>query len=129
MMKRDGTIFWAYLKAVLLQDADGVPVWRVVVSDITERKQAEAALSDSEERYVLMLDSTNDGIAMYNREGIILNINANLEKRIGIAKQELIGTNYKYFLPKEKYIDVFEQRKRIREVFENGKAALFEDTK
>ena len=128
MMKSDGTVFWAYLKAILLQDAVGVPVWRVILSDITERKQAEMALSDSEERYILMLDSTNDGIAMYNREGIILNINANLEKRIGKTKQELIGTNYKYYLPKEKYIDVFEQRKRIREVFENGKAASFEDT-
>ena len=41
MVKKDGTAFWAHLEATAAQDADGAPVCRVVMSDITERKQAE----------------------------------------------------------------------------------------
>ena len=128
MTKRDGAVFWAHLAAIILQDADGMPICRVVLSDINQLKQAEAALRESEERYLLMLDSTNDGIAMYTIEGKILNINANLAKKIGKTKQELVGTNYNDFIPKKRYVDVFEQRKRIIEIFETGKEASFEDT-
>jgi PAS domain S-box-containing protein len=44
MIRKDGTQFWARLEATVAEDADGAPVSRVVVSDITERKQAEARL-------------------------------------------------------------------------------------
>jgi len=41
MVKKDGTQFWARLEATAAQDADGAPVCRLVISDITERKQME----------------------------------------------------------------------------------------
>jgi PAS domain S-box-containing protein len=43
MVKMDGSVFWAHLAA------DGAPVCRVVVSDITERKRAAAALKQLNE--------------------------------------------------------------------------------
>jgi PAS domain S-box-containing protein len=51
MIKKDETAFWAHLQATAAQDADGAPVCRIVISDITERKRAERALRESEERY------------------------------------------------------------------------------
>ena len=44
MMKKDETAFWANLEATAAQDADGAPVCRVVMSDITARRQAEDRL-------------------------------------------------------------------------------------
>ena len=41
MTRAGGTPFWAHLKAVVAQDAQGVPVHRVTLSDISERKRAE----------------------------------------------------------------------------------------
>jgi PAS domain S-box-containing protein len=41
LMKKDGGEFWAHLAAAIAQDAEGVPVCRIVVQDITERKQEE----------------------------------------------------------------------------------------
>ena len=38
---KDGTAFWAHLAATTVQDADGAPVCRITLSDITERKKAE----------------------------------------------------------------------------------------
>jgi PAS domain S-box-containing protein len=43
MVKQDGTAFWARLEAAAAQDADGAPMCRAVVSDITEQKNIEAA--------------------------------------------------------------------------------------
>jgi chemotaxis protein methyltransferase CheR len=42
IMKKDGTAFWASLSATVEQAADGAPVYRIVISDITVRKLAEA---------------------------------------------------------------------------------------
>jgi PAS domain S-box-containing protein len=44
MVKNDGTTFWAHLESTEAQNADGIPVWRFVMSDITNRKLAEAVL-------------------------------------------------------------------------------------
>jgi len=46
MVKKDGTIFWALLAATAAQNADNTPVC-IVLSDITERKQAEDSLRAS----------------------------------------------------------------------------------
>lgn len=41
MTKYDGTVFWANLAAITAKETDGVEVSRVVISDITVRKNAE----------------------------------------------------------------------------------------
>ncbi|MBE0620882.1 MAG: response regulator [Burkholderiales bacterium] len=43
MLKTDATPIWVHLAATVVRDAEGAPVLRVVLGDITERKQAEAA--------------------------------------------------------------------------------------
>ena len=42
MVKKDGTVFSAHLAATLAGDAGGAPVCRIVLSDISERRRAEA---------------------------------------------------------------------------------------
>ena len=41
MVKGDGEVFWAHLRAILAVNPDGSPVCRVVISNITQEKQAE----------------------------------------------------------------------------------------
>jgi PAS domain S-box-containing protein len=65
MLKTDGTQFWAYLAATAMKDAGGVRVCRVVLSDITELKQAEESLKAGEERLHEVLDNSLD--ASYKR--------------------------------------------------------------
>jgi PAS domain S-box-containing protein len=48
MLKKGETVFWGHLAATAAQDADGTPICRVVMSDITERKQAEETLKKSQ---------------------------------------------------------------------------------
>lgn len=48
MVKNGATAFWTSLAAAVVQDVEGVPVCRIVISDITERKQEEKFREDVE---------------------------------------------------------------------------------
>jgi PAS domain S-box-containing protein len=56
MVKKDEASFWARLEATSAQDTDGAPVFRVMISDITERKQAEEKIQQNESRLRKLLD-------------------------------------------------------------------------
>ena len=45
MVKMDGTEFWGHLAGTASRDADGTPVCRIILSDVTERKRFESDLS------------------------------------------------------------------------------------
>jgi len=61
MRKPDGVIVWAQFAAIAVTEADGSPVCRVTISDLTLSK-AVGALRDSEERLTLALDAAQLGI-------------------------------------------------------------------
>jgi PAS domain S-box-containing protein len=42
MVKKDGTVFWAHLKMTTAQKTDDVSMFRLILSDISDRKKAEA---------------------------------------------------------------------------------------
>ena len=56
MVKTDGTQFWARLESTAARDEGGAPVLRVVPSDITDRKRAEATLQEKVEELRQALD-------------------------------------------------------------------------
>ena len=45
LMKQDGAPFWARLETTVAQDADGAPVCRAAVSDVSERKRVETEMA------------------------------------------------------------------------------------
>jgi PAS domain S-box-containing protein len=63
MVRKVGTTFWAHLEATAAEDAAGQPVCRVVMSDNPERKRAEEALRESEQRYRSLFENMLDGFA------------------------------------------------------------------
>ncbi|MFZ2633999.1 MAG: PAS domain S-box protein [Desulfosalsimonadaceae bacterium] len=97
----------------------------VVIEDIAERVQAEQALQESEEKARALLDATNEAVALFNREGILLDLNEAYARLMDIKKDEIIGKCiWEYFPP-----EVSEYRKAVLEqVFLTGQpVALTEE--
>jgi len=62
-----------------------------VVSDITERKRAEQALRESEERLKILFESAPDTIYLIDSEGRFVDGNRAAMELIGFARDEVIG--------------------------------------
>jgi PAS domain S-box-containing protein len=83
-----------------------------VARDITERKQAEEALQESEGKYRNVVERANDGIAIL-QDRIVKYVNSRLAEEVGYTTEELIGTPFDdYVHPDDlhKVVDRYQRR-------------------
>ncbi len=95
MVRRDGSLFWARVEAILARDGkSGKPVCLATISDVTLKKRAEEALQIERDRAQQYLDiagvillglAPDQAITLINRKGCEL---------LGYAQEELIGKNW-----------------------------------
>jgi PAS domain-containing protein len=62
-----------------------------VFRDVTERRQAEQALRESEERYRSVMSAMQDGVALLDTEGAIRACNASAERILGLSADQMMG--------------------------------------
>src|SRR5262249_38451532 len=81
-------------------DSRGTPDgWVAVVIDITERKQMEEALRNSEERMRSVVNHVIDGIITIDEDGKVQSFNPAAEKLFGYARTEVFGQNVRMLMP------------------------------
>lgn len=69
MKARDQSVHWIHDRGVLLFDDAGEPLcWQGLLSDITERKQAEQTLRRSEERFRAFVEQSSEAIWCFEFE-------------------------------------------------------------
>jgi PAS domain S-box-containing protein len=107
-VRKDGKIIDVSVTASPIEDSTGRIVGASTIArDITERKRAEEALRQSEERYHSLFDRMLDGVYLSTHEGRFVDVNPALVSMFGYSsKQEMLDiTDIKkelYFSPEER---------------------------
>jgi len=99
--RKDGSEFPVEIGLNPIETDEGMMVLSAIV-DITQRKAAEQALSDSERRYGVLVDGVTDyAIYMIDPNGIVTNWNRGAERIKGYSTEEIVGRNFSCFYTEE----------------------------
>jgi PAS domain S-box-containing protein len=97
--RADGVYLYIYDQGRKFSEEGGEPVWIAgAMADITERKAAEQALRDSEERYRTLTELSPDGVVIAGADGTIHLANVSMLRMLGLASEEVVGRNLLDFL-------------------------------
>lgn len=92
LRRKNGELFPAEITLTFFREKLEIVRATSIVRDITERKKAEAALRQSEEKLRLMFESVTDGITVTNMNGAIIDLNDRTVQLHGFSsKDELLG--------------------------------------
>jgi PAS domain S-box-containing protein len=114
----DGTVRWVRSTVTVSQLADGYRRLDGVVSDITNRKRAEEALRESEERYRTLAESAADAIYIIDRDGCVQYLNTYAASLLESTPKELTGRRLAELFPPATSEDLHSE---IEAVFKCGR--------
>ncbi|MGE0131028.1 MAG: PAS domain S-box protein [Blastocatellales bacterium] len=100
--RADGSYVYILDQGRKSYDESGAPTLVAgAMSDITERKQAEEALRESEERYRLLTELSPDGVVIASLDGTIHLVNPSMLRMLGAAPEHVTGRNLFDFISPE----------------------------
>jgi PAS domain S-box-containing protein len=122
MKRKDGHKICTMISPKALFDQDGN--FRgsfALIRDISERKRAEAALRESEEKLRTFVDSVTDFFAITDKDENLIYVNKSMADTLEYSKEEMIGMNITEIISEESMVN-FEPE--VRELLEKGKLSI-----
>jgi len=100
-VRKDGSRFWASVTITAVRDDRGTLVgFAKVTRDLSERRLAEQALIEAEERVRLLVNSIRDyALIMLDPKGNVTTWNAGASAIMGYAADEVLGMHFSRFYP------------------------------
>jgi PAS domain S-box-containing protein len=112
----DGGVHVLFGRATVVRDESGQAI-RVYGTnlDITERKRAEKALLQSQEKYRLIVDAANEGIWVIDEYDKTSFVNAQMADMLGYEVEEMIGRKLESFMFGEDLPDYAQKKEKRRQ--------------
>jgi PAS domain S-box-containing protein len=112
-VRKDGSLFWANVLLTALYDPHGnLQGFGKVTRDMTDSRQAQEALRQSEERFRLLVEGVRDyAIFMLDPTGHVASWNSGARLIKGYLPHEIIGRHFSIFYPPEDIRDQKPERK------------------
>jgi PAS domain S-box-containing protein len=103
IIRPDGSIRHLHSVGEVIRNESGDAVRMLgICQDVTERKQAERALQDTEQNYRLLLRGARDyAIYMLDVQGRVRSWNDGAQRLKGYVADEIVGRHFRIFLPEE----------------------------
>ncbi len=94
MRRPDGELRWMRFRSRPHRTEDGGVIWEGVQTDVTERKRAEEALRQGEERYRGIFQDAGTAIAITDLQGRFHSFNPAFTAMLGYTEEELLGRDF-----------------------------------
>ncbi|HET9869083.1 MAG TPA: PAS domain S-box protein, partial [bacterium] len=95
---KDGRTIWCKVSASLIRDVDDNPLFRLaMIENITEQKEAELALKESEKRFRRIFEQSAVGMVFASLDGKVMDANQAYCEMLGYPKAELLGRPFSDF--------------------------------
>jgi PAS domain S-box-containing protein len=113
--KKNGELYWEVASISPLMNETGIIThFLAVKEDITERKRAEEALQESEQRYRTLIENQGEGICFVDLEERFMFANPAGEHIFGVPPGSLAGRSLEEFMSAEQFAIIQEQTLKRR---------------
>ena len=114
---------------VAVSDWEGSPAIYCFIRDISERKQAEEAIRESEEKWRNLFENSIEAVFTVDVEGNFTSINPAMEFLTGYRRDELIGRNYTKFIESHVAEDIYRVYNRLFKTGEPIRSIVYNITR